>query len=259
MHSGSNYALFPDRPWHGRQTSHVPRSGQIAIRKHFEFFADTVKERRKDKRVILVHNGDAIDGDHHSSGDVCTLNQLEQADIHIELMNEFQKRMGWNRGDRLYYTRGTNVHVTDFEPYIGEQLNAVMDGNRAWELLQLVTNGVLSWFVHHGPKKGRGANRGNALRNWLRSIYYDALQDDAQFPRIVYSGHVHDPDYSVYTAQCKGFQFVNMHAIILPSWQMKTRFAWEKAPVSVNRIGGVLHEIKADGTIRPPEFIIMKT
>lgn len=259
MHSGSNYALFVSNSWQGKKTqiSH-PRSNQVKIRNHFEAFGERVRKLRKNKTVVLVHNGDAIDGDHHHSNDVCTHDQLEQADIHIELMTEFQKMIDWQRGDQLYYVRGTSVHVGEYEDYIARQTNSIMqEGKYAWDVLNLRINGALSWFLHHGPRKGNGANRGNTLRNWLRAIYYEALEDNRPFPDIVYTGHVHNPDFATYDARLPDFKFKTMHGIILPSWQNKTAYAYEKAPINVNRIGGVVHEIKVDGTICVPEFFVM--
>ena len=258
-HSGSNYALFVDRAWHGVKTSHIPRAGQIRIRKHFEEFAEEIRVARQGKKIRLIHNGDAIDGDHHHSGDVCSLYAQEHADIHVELMNELQKRVEWQAGDELYYTKGTPTHVNEFENYIGRELNAVPNGEfYAWEFLALITNGALSWFVHHGPRPGQGANETNGLHNWLKGIYYDALKDRRSIPDIVYTGHVHQPTYAPFGYRI-GMEFHNMHGVILPSWQMKTSFAWQKAPVSKNKIGGVIHEIKADGTVTIPKFSIMET
>lgn len=259
LHSGSNYALFLPREWHGRNTSHIPRSLQIKIRAHLEKFCDEIATRRGDKKIELVHNGDAIDGDHHHSGDVCTINPLEQAEIHIELMNEIQRRIGWRRGDELYYTRGTQVHVNEMETYIGKELNAVPDGDFfVWDLLKLETNGTMSWFAHHGPSKGKGANEGNGIRNWLRNIYIDALKDKERCPDIVYTNHVHDPGYDVLNRREK-MEFSLMHGIIVPSWQGKTAHAWRVASMSRNRVGGVYHNILADGTITTPQFCVMDT
>ena len=260
MHSGSNFALFLNRKWQGRKTSIIlPRSIQQKIRGHFETFANQVKHKRKNKRVELIHDGDAIDGDHHNSGDVCTQNTTEQADIHIELMNEFQKRIGWQRGDSLYYTKGTPVHVKDEEDYIGRELNAVAVGEyHAHYFLELQTHKTTSWFVHHGKGRGDGANEGNSVRNWLKGIYFDALKDGRFPPDVVYSGHVHDPTYSSYIYRNK-MCFKVMHGIILPSWQAKTEYAHMAASVSRNKIGGVTQVIHADGSIAVPEFCIMDT
>lgn len=257
-HSGSNYALGLNRIWQGEHTPKIlPKSGQQKIRKQFELFAKEVRQARKSKTIELIHNGDAIDGDHHHSGDVCTINTTEQADIHIELMQEFQQRIDWHSGDKLYYTRGTRVHTGGEEDYIGKQTNAVMCGDfHAFEFLELETNGVLSWFVHHGPNKGEGANEGNGMRNWLKNIYFDALKDGRRIPQIVYTGHVHNPTYSNYIYREK-MNFKTIHGIITPSWQLKTCYAWMKAAASKNKIGGMMQEIKADGTIAMPYFSIM--
>lgn len=259
LHSGSNFALFLNRHWHGQKTSHIPKAIQIKIRDHAEKYADEVRQARQGKKLILVHNGDAIDGDHHHSGDVATIDELEQADIHIEIMEEIKTRMDWQRGDEMYYSRGTQTHVHGMENYIGREINAVPCGDfYVWDFLELETNGVLSWFVHHGPGKGEGANEGNPMRNWLKNIYFEALKDKRRVPDIVYTGHVHNPTYSNYVYR-EEMEFKIMHGVILPSWQAKTAYAHMKAPVSKNKIGGVYHDIKADGTITVPKFSVMVT
>ena len=257
-HSGSNHALFLAREWRGQKNnSHIPGGGQIEIRKHFEKYAELVKQARKKKRVVLIINGDAIDGFHHGGGDVCSDNPKEQADIHIELMYEFEKRIGWQAGDEIYYTKGTEIHTMEWENYIGEQMNAVPCGDfYAHELLQLEINGTLSWFVHHGASAGAGANEGNGLRNWLRNIYYDNLKDGLRVPDIVYTAHVHNPTYGSFVYR-DGMKFKAMHGIILPSFQEKTRYAHMRAPVARNKIGGTYLEIKSDGMIGVPQFSVM--
>ncbi len=258
-HSGSNYALFLNREWHGIKTSHIPRAKQLQIRQQFETYAAEVKQARIGKQVKLVINGDAIDGDHHRSGDVCSLIEKEQADIHIELMTEFQSLIDWQAGDEIYYTKGTQTHVHEQEYYIGKEMNAIPDGDfYAWNILKLNSNGVVSWFVHHGPTRGKGSNEGNSMRNWLKDIYNEAVKDGTPIPDIVYTGHVHDPTYSSYIHRNK-MEFRTIHGIILPSWQMKTDYGYQVAAVSKNKIGGVYHEIKADGTICIPKFSVMET
>jgi len=256
-HTGSNYALFPNRAWHGIKTSHIPRAKQIQIREQFERYTDEVKSARQGKRVKMVVNGDAIDGDHHRSGDVCTLNEKEQADIHIELMQELQKRIDWQAGDELYYTKGTQTHVHEQEYYIGKELNAIPDGDfYAWNILKLESNGVVSWFVHHGPRRGDGANEGNPVRNWLKGIYFEAVKDGTGIPDIVYTGHVHDPTFSTYEYRNKMI-FKMIYGIIVPSWQMKTDYVYQVGSVSKNKIGGVYQEIKSDGVICIPKFSVL--
>lgn len=258
MHSGSNYALFPANEWRGTKgNNHSPTSGQKKIRAQFERYAAEVKTARKGKRVKIVHNGDAIDGDHHSSGDVCTVNPLEQAQIHVDLMGEFQKRIDWQRGDEIYYTRGTQTHVNELENWIGEQMNAVPDGDFfVHDLLELDVNGRMSVFAHHGPGRGDGANEGNPLRNWLRNIQQEATKDGKRVPDGIWVGHVHYPTYTTYVWRDK-LNFNTIHGIITPSWQLKTTFGWKVASMKQEKIGGVYQEIKADGTMGIPKFSVM--
>ena len=116
MHSGNNHALFPARHWQGKNgNNHAPTSEQEAIHKQFVRFGEQIAERRKGKRVVLVHDGDAIEGTHHNNIDVCTRDTTEQANIHVELMAQFQKSIGWKAGDSLYYVAGTETHTNDVE------------------------------------------------------------------------------------------------------------------------------------------------
>ena len=260
LHIGSVYALTVGRIWQGQKTAEIhPTSAQVKIRTRFLKFAEEVKEARKNKKVVFVANGDLIDGDHHNSGDVFTTDMLEMSDLAIEILTEFKKLIGWARGDELYITRGTDVHTKNLENYIGRELGAVMDGDfHVHDLLKLSINGVSVWFVHHGPRLGMGANEGNGLRNWLRTIYIDSIKDGARQPDILYSGHVHQPGYAVFETRDK-MQYKLMHAIITPSWQMKTRYAHMAAPVAKNKIGGVYQLITADGLIGTPQFSVMET
>lgn len=258
-HSGSNWALFLSRNWQGRNgQTHYPTSFQIAVNEHKNRYCEEVKAARKNKPLKLVVNGDAIDGDHHSSGDVCTTNELEQAEIHIEIMEDIKKRMGWQRGDELYYTIGTQVHVGDMENYIAREMNAVpCDADyHAWNSLTLETNGTKSLFVHHGVGAGDGANEGNPVRNLLKRIHENADKDGDPTPDVIWTGHVHNPTYSTYQYR-RGMKFSTMHGIITPSWQAKNTYAWMKAAFSKNKIGGCWQEITANGYISIPKFCVM--
>lgn len=260
-HTCSNYALFLDRSWKGRNgRTHFPNSYQVKIRKHFDKMTDRIAKICDGKRIRFIMNGDSIEGFHHGSTEINTFDDDEMAEIHVEIFTKFQKRIGWKRGDEVYYVKGTKVHVNDKEDAIGREMNAVMtpDGYYSWDFLPLETNGVMSWFVHHGANAGEGDSEGNALRNVLKNINSSAIKDKIRVPDIVYFGHVHKPAYNVFVPREK-MQYRLMHGIILPSLQMKTRYVWGKSPLSRNKIGGLTHEIKADGQIAIPIFDTMDT
>ena len=256
MHSGSNTALFPNRFVRFKNGgSHTPNGKQELIYAQFQKMMDEVKKAREGKRVILVNDGDAIEGLHHTSMDVCIRDVEEQAALHTELMNVFMRGIKWQRGDLLYYVRGTETHTTEKEQTMAEQVGAVQhpDGAYVADHLELSINGRLAWFVHEGAKAGKGANEGNGLRNWLRDIYYDALKDGISPPDAVYSGHVHKHTHQIYVAMDKG-QPRPIHGTILPSWQAKTRFGYKVASIDKNSLGGMMQLYTASGDIRPPYF-----
>jgi len=262
-HAGNNHALFPDRIWNGKNSNnHIPTSEQQGIYKQFVKFAEQVAERRKGKRVIIVHDGDAIEGVHHNNIDVCTRDTKEQADLHIELMGLFQKSIGWKAGDQIYYVAGTETHTNDVEYDIAEQMNAATgpDGRPVFDHLELIVNSVPMWFVHHGPGSNDALNEGNTLRNWLKSIYWTAKREGKQPPSVFASGHVHQPAYNTYTANTNGrYDYMTLHGIILPSWQAKTRYAYKKAAIAKNIIGGASFVVYANGTIETPVFCVMES
>jgi hypothetical protein len=86
----------------------------------------------------------------------------------------------------------------------------------------------------------------------------EAVKDGTDIPDIVYSGHVHDPTFAAYEYRNK-MEFKMIYGIILPCWQLKTAYGYQVAAVAKNKIGGVYHEIKADGVICIPKFSVMET
>ncbi len=262
MHSGSSTALFLNREWQDEHQNHRPNERQKQIYKVFEECIGYARERRKGKRLITVHNGDAVEGVHHNSLQICVLNKNSQAEIHTELMDAFLRKTRFEKksGDKLFYVRGTETHVEDIETEIAKDLSAepTPDGNYVFDHLELEINGRLIWMIHHGKGRGRGANEGNTLRNFLKDIYWDCKKSGTRPPDMVISGHTHTPSWNVYVARDKS-SFHLMHGVICPSWQGKTRYAYKVAPVDVNEIGAVFIEIKADGEIRMPHFILQET
>lgn len=257
MHSGGSTALFPNRFVQFKHSNHTPTADQSEMWKHFEKCAEYVKEHRKGKRLILVHDGDAIDGVHHSAIQAVTFIKDEQAELHVELMDYFMRTAQFNgETDKLFYVSGTETHVEDKEEKIAKDLRAV--GRRVYDHLEMDINGRLVWFVHHGKQRGRGANEGNSLRNWLRDIYFDCRKLGKRPPDLVISGHTHTPTWNVFIAREKQ-DFHQLQGVVCPSWQGKTRFAYKVAPVDVNEIGAVFIDIRADGIISMPHFELMET
>jgi predicted phosphodiesterase len=263
MHSGGSTALFPNRFWQSTTTehNHTPTHKQASMYRHFENCMEYAAQNRKGKRLIVVHDGDAIEGVHHNSIQVITQNKSEQAGLHIDLMDTFLQRARFSKknGDLLYYVSGTETHTGDVEQSIAKDLSAEKnpEGGRIFDHLELNINGRILWFVHHGKGRGKGANEGNELRNWLRDVFWDCMKVKKQPPDVVVTGHTHTPTWNTYVARNVN-DFHMIHGVICPSWQMKTRYGYKVAPVERNEIGAAFVEIKADGEIRTPSILMME-
>lgn len=249
-HAGGTTALFPNRmlSWgKERPRNHTPNSKQLKIYDVFVRAAKYANEHRGGKMVI-VHNGDAIEGIHHQNIEIVSPVWEDHVDIHLELMRDFFKISGFakNKGDKLYYTIGTESHTNNKEEEIADELNA--DG--IFQHLELEINGRLVWFLHHGPAKGKGANEGNTLRNFLRDIYFSCKKHGERVPDMVFTGHTHTPCYNTFV-----YDFQTIHGVICPSMQSKTRYAYGAAPVERNEIGVAFVTITADGDIRTPYIL----
>lgn len=250
MHSGGSGTLFPNREIQFRYGNHRPDERQRRLYHHWKACIQHAATLRKNKRLVIVHNGDALEGVHHKSIANITFTKKEQAEIHTELMDEFMRGAKFGKDDKLYYVNGTEAHTGDHEHGIAKDLGA--EGGRAHDFLDLTVNNKHIWFVHHGAQKGTGYTEGNALRLWLGKIYWDCLKDKRTPPDVVVTGHYHAVCYNTFV-----MDFHTLHGVICPSWQLKTRYAWQKAPVSKNEIGAVFINVRADGFIQTPEALVM--
>lgn len=264
MHTGSSTALFPRQGYQGEgaEDNHIsPNDKQSEIHPVFVRFAGEVAKARKGKRLIIVNLGDAIDGFHHGSMQESIFKEKDQCAAHVLLMTDFLKRVGFRKDDELYYVRGTEVHVKEAEHEIGKQLGAMKAGKKSYvhEILELNINGLINVFAHHGKQRGSGQNEGNSLRNFLRDIRSDREKDGLTRMDVLWSGHTHGHTWNTHIARINGGQFHQMHGVICPSFQAKTRFALGKVPMAVNSVGGVYAHIGVDGTFGTPHFVVQTT
>jgi len=261
MHTGGSTALCPNRFMEFAQqgNNHTPNSEQVKIYSHFEHCGVSIAKARQDKRLLIAVPGDAIEGWHHSRTEIIPCNEQEQADLHIELMAQFKRWVDYDgrKGDKLYYTKGTETHSKDWEDYAAEQLGAQENGDlHIFNDLKLTINGKRIWFTHHGPAPGKGQNKGNGLRNWLRVQFFEAVQEGEKPPHMIISGHTHSPFWDTYTGRYEG-EYFPVRGLISPSWQRKTRFVNGVAPFVKGKIGLQYFTIFADGHIGDPVELLM--
>jgi hypothetical protein len=261
MHTGSSTALFPNREFVGKHQTSLPNRMQKMIYPLWIRTAGEVAAARKGKRLIVINLGDAIDGIHHNSIQETLFNRKDQAAAHVQLMEWFLRRVGFSKGDELHYVQGTEIHVAEVEDDIAGELGAIpneLTGYKTSSVLELNINGTFHYFTHHGVRRGDGANEGNTLKNKLRNMYYDRLKENMPKVHVVWSGHTHGHTWATFEVREKN-DFHQMHGIICPSWQAKTRYVFEKMPQAINSIGAVWMKIDASGEIGRPHFVVEVT
>lgn len=263
MHTGSSTALFPIKGYRatGLEGNLVlPNDRQRQIHTLFVRYAGEVSKARRGKRLIVVNLGDSVDGFHHGSLQESLFREQDQRDAHVLLMQDFMRRVGYGKGDELYYVKGTETHVKDIEEGIAQELGAVKtgDGLHINTILQLNVNGTNHLFYHHGKGRGEGDNEGNSLRNCLRNMRTNRRKDGLERIDFSWSGHTHAHTYNTHIDRERG-NFHVLHGVICPSWQSKTRYALEKVPLAVNSVGGVFVDVSVDGRIGMPNFVVEVT
>lgn len=263
-HTGGSTALFPSKGFKNIEGNVVsPNDRQREIHTVFTKLSAEVKLARKNRRLIIVFLGDAIDGFHHGSLQESLFHVKDQCDAHVTMMSDFMRRTGYSRkgGDQLHYVKGTESHVGDNEMGIAKELGAVKNaqGNHISDILTLNINGSTHMFVHHGKNRGSGQNEGNALRNFLRDFRNEREKEGLPYPDVLWSGHTHGHTWNSHIVRRPEGQFHELHGVICPSFQAKTRYAYKVVPSAVNSVGGVFAKIAASGEMSPPRFVVKAT
>ena len=261
MHSGSTTGFMAPSTWVLRdEGGYKPSPAQ---RKLFALGLEIAQEvkhmRQPGERIIAVHNGDAIDGNHHATTQLVTGDKDIQQSIHIDAMEKILTEMGWSAedGDLLYYTIGTECHVNSYEHRISKDLggqqsakgNNQHDGSFAWTRLILDVNRTLFDFAHHGFSPGNLPHtRGNAIRSKLRGIYTD--RTDRKKPLPVANWYISSHNHQYRHEMIETNQAGIVHGIITPALQGRTHYIDKVATRSMSDLGGLIFDIAADGTTK---------
>ena len=261
---GSVYGLMPTGEWSlAEGGSYIPNELQDLIWKQWVECWGVVRALRDEvpnTRLIVAHNGDAVEGFHHGTTEIISLSVGEHERIHLASMDSALEIAGYDgdAGDLLYYVAGTTAHVgagAESEDTIARQLGAVpskppgndRDGRYVWEKLRLRVNGALFDIAHQGPVTGsRAWLTGNILRLTLRSIYYDCLENGLEIPRCWVRSHRHrwiPPElFRGANGEIEGF--------MTPCFQAMTGYVHQRFSYELlSHIGMLIFVVEEDGRV----------
>lgn len=233
-HCGGITGLMLSRPWNLTEGgTYHPTWMQGQIAEQWDECWMQVKEKRKGKRLIVIHAGDAIEGVHHGTKQLVTWHKDEQARIHIDAMEHGLNLAGFNekKGDLLFYLLGTETHNGTKEDGIARDLGAIpfikptqedgKDGTFVWREIKKTIAEIPFDIAHHGVTPGtRQWTKGNVVRSVLASMYLECLEENLKLPRYWIRAHRHtwiEPQrYSGNNGTVEGF--------LLPCFQAPTKF-----------------------------------
>ena len=185
-------------------------------------------------QVIVVHNGDIIDGNHHNAVDFIS-NVNDQESAAIQLFRPVAKR--WP----LYIIRGTEVHCdksNQSTERIAAALGAVRDetiNSASWLQLWLQVEGVVLQFAHHIGVTSSAAYESSAPMRELVAGLVESTQWGAPMPDVVVRSHRHRY-IKVEIPSHKG----SIQATITPAWQLRTPFVERIDRMRMPHIGGLV-------------------
>jgi len=240
-HIGSTTALcLPEWSWdsgvvdqHGEQirgSYKFSREQEWIYNNWIDYWSYVKRLAGKKYRIITVHVGDVVDGDHHQTVQAIP-NIEDQESLAVEILKPIA-----NMGD-MYFIRGTGAHAGELsrsEVRVAKELGAKMC---VWELI-LSVNNILIDFAHHGRAGGRlwtSAGAGSATESVV-----EAAVGNRKLPRYVFRGHNHIIDDS-------GEKNPTTRYMSLPSWQLRTEYGYKVSPGTRSDIGGVI--VLPDGSL----------
>jgi hypothetical protein len=243
FHSGSPYALYPNKQLQLKGGNISPNSLQSIIYGQFVEVCGKVAEMRKGRRLIIKVVGDAVEGIHHATKELVTPYYIDQKTIHLELMAELLERVKYTKRDTLYYVDGTPAHAGETEYAIAQDLSAVPyvkgsgenDGLYTWPIVKGRINGMEVWTAHHGSVAGGTLSRGNSLRCKLREIYFGCKADGVGVPGVVVMADKHEYRH-------ERFEYKNevIDGFLLPAWKVKDGYIYKVSPFARPSVGALV-------------------
>jgi len=233
-------------------------AAQESLWPRFEEYAERVAARRKGRRLVVVLNGDLIDGDHHESPQIMPRDEQEQSAVFLAVWAHFKKLVNWRAGDSVYVMRGTDQRRTHGSRYSADKIAEAIGAERppsngaSWDLLRVELGGHLIEFTHHAPASvgKRESTRGNAMRSWLRSKVSQLVGRNLRVPSLFVWGHVHVTHLELTDYLFNGVRRVSK-CMSLPAFQLPTDYVTQRLPWEpATAIGGAIIStvgVKVDG------------
>lgn len=251
LHCGSTVGLAPPEPVAlDDGGSYTPTEAQRWLWRHWLGYWQTVKRLAAGRRLVILLNGDVVDGDHHGTAQIVSRHPGTQFDI---LLRALAVPLAL-KPDHVIVVRGTESHVGKSgsgEEALARHLRGagvpvVPDPaakTASWWHFTGTLGPLLLSATHHGRIGQRPWTKGNVSANLAAQIFYEHAARGQRHPDLALRSHYHK------TADSGDSHPVRV--IQTPAWQLATAYAYRVAADSLADIGGLTVTIDADSwTVR---------
>jgi len=186
------------------------------------------------KNVLVVINGDLIDGNHHNAVDLIP-NISSQEEAAIEIFKPIAALYP------LVIVRGTEAHGGIGEQSterVARELHAIKDdasGNSSWWQYWVEAGDCVFQFAHHIQTTGSTAYETSALMRELVAGMSESTQWGTRMPDVMVRSHRHRCAKVAIPCDCGELQLV-----VTPGWQLRTPFIEKIDRMRLPHIGGVV-------------------
>ena len=201
-----------------------------------DFVRRWVPEVTKREPFILVHNGDALEGNHHGATTQISHNLADQGNIAYDALKELV-----DKAAVYYHIRGTEAHVGPSgaeEERLARRLGAKPDedGNHARWALWLSLHGHLCHFTHHIGTTGSSSYEATAVGKEMVENYVESGRWGYRAAQVIVRSHRH----RYYETRHYGVDGLRI-AAVTAAFQLKTPFVHRTAArMSEPQLGGLL-------------------
>lgn len=224
------------------------KNQKIVYRWWQHFWNNWVPMVTKGEDYIIVHNGDAIDGDHHGAKTPISTNYNIQLRIAEQcLMPQIEKP----NCKAYYHIRGTESHVgksAEYEEMLAERLGAkpTKNGQYArWELWYELGH-TLVHFSHHIGTTQSSAYESTAVYKEMVEAFNEAGRWQNRPPDVIVRSHRHR-QFETRIGSASGYGI----SLVTPGWQLKTPYTYRLASgrSGTPQMGGYLIRIGDEDSI----------
>jgi hypothetical protein len=239
LHSNSTLGLCPTSVVLDEGGTYEPGLHQKWLWFHWVKFWERVKAARKrGYRLIVVLNGDIMDGDHHGTAQLISRNMATQHRIVVENLQPIFDL----KPTKIFVVRGTEAHTGksgQYEEMIASDIQAEQDeetGSYSWWWLPIEVEGVQFDIAHHGRAGYRPWTRANATQMLAAELTMRYAQEGSDLPDVAIRSHTHQPADS--------YDNYPLRLLQTPAWQASTAFGQRLQPGSLLPCGGYIFKCR---------------